>query len=81
MLSNIFFGPLAVMGYLVGDLGDAAGEPAGLKWGKHTYRKTKRFNKTLEGSVAVLAASTVALAINVAISPQMSFGQRLDTSA
>ncbi len=78
MVSNILFGPLAVMGYLVGGLGDAAGEPAGLKWGKHRYKtpSSPRFNKTLEGSVAVLAASAVALAIGVAISPQLSFGVR-----
>ncbi len=78
MVSNIFFGPLAVMGYLVGGLGDAAGEPAGLKWGKHPYRTSNggRFTKTFEGSIAVLAASVVALAIGVAVSPQVSFGLR-----
>lgn len=77
MVSNIFFGPLAVMGYLVGGLGDAAGEPAGLKWGKHPYRTSNgRFTKTFEGSVAVLAASVAALAIGVAISPHLSFGVR-----
>lgn len=38
LTSNVLFGPLAVMGYLVGGLGDAAGEPAGLRWGKHPYR-------------------------------------------
>jgi phytol kinase len=77
MVSNIFFGPLAVMGYLVGGLGDAAGEPAGLKWGKHPYRTSNgRFSKTFEGSVAVLAASVAALAIGVAISPHLSFGVR-----
>jgi phytol kinase len=29
LASNIFFGPLALVGYLVGGLGDAAGEPVG----------------------------------------------------
>lgn len=78
MVSNMFFGPLAVMGYLVGGLGDAAGEPAGLRWGRHPYltSNSSRVAKTFEGSAAVLAASTVALSIGVAISPELSFGVR-----
>lgn len=76
MTSNVFFGPLAVVGYLVGGLGDAAGEPAGVRWGKHSYRASGRVTKTLEGSLAVLAASVVALVIGVAISPQLSFDPR-----
>ena len=78
MVSNVFFGPFAVMGYLVGGLGDAAGEPAGLRWGNHPYRTSNgvRVTKTLEGSAAVLAASVVALLIGVAISPELSFGLR-----
>jgi phytol kinase len=75
LVSNALFGPLAVMGYLVGGLGDAAGEPAGLRWGKHPYRKANgaHVTKTFEGSIAVLAASVVALSIGVAISPQLRF--------
>jgi phytol kinase len=78
MVSNVFFGPFAVMGYLVGGLGDAAGEPAGLRWGKHPYRTFNgaRVTKTFEGSAAVLAASVVALLIGVAVSPELSFGLR-----
>jgi len=26
-----------MVGYLVGGLGDAAGEPVGTRWGKHRY--------------------------------------------
>lgn len=70
MTSNIFFGPLAVVGYLVGGLGDAAGEPAGVRWGKHRYT-ISAVTKTLEGSLAVLAASLVALLIGIAISPEL----------
>ena len=33
--SNVFFGPIAAIGYLVGGLGDAAGEPVGTRWGRH----------------------------------------------
>lgn len=74
MTSNIFFGPLAVVGYLVGGLGDAAGEPAGVRWGKHHYTTSTGSaiaTKTLEGSLAVLAASSVALLIGIAISPEL----------
>jgi phytol kinase len=80
MTSNIFFGPLAVVGYLVGGLGDAAGEPAGVRWGRHPYRvrssRGELVTKTLEGSLAVLAASVVALVISIAISPELSFDLR-----
>ena len=79
MTSNIFFGPLAVVGYLVGGLGDAAGEPAGVRWGRHPYRVragNALVAKTFEGSLAVLAACVVALLIGVAISPELSFDLR-----
>ena len=77
LASNVLFGPLAVMGYLVGGLGDAVGEPAGLRWGRHPYRASSGgAAKTFEGSLAVLAASVVALLIGVAISPQITFGLR-----
>ena len=73
MTSNVIFGPLAVVGYLVGGLGDAAGEPAGVRWGRHRYTSSGGVIKTFEGSLAVLAASVIALVIGVAISPQLSF--------
>ena len=76
MTSNLIFGPLAVVGYLVGGLGDAAGEPAGVRWGRHTYTISTGATKTFEGSLAVLAASIVALSIGVAISPELHFGLR-----
>lgn len=76
MTSSVIFGPLAVVGYLVGGLGDAAGEPAGVRWGRHPYTISSggtKVTKTYEGSLAVLAASVVALLIGVAISPQLQF--------
>jgi phytol kinase len=79
MVSNIFFGPIAVVGFLVGGLGDAAGEPAGTRWGNHPYvRRSGRamVTKTFEGSFAVLLASAVALLIGVAITPELHFGLR-----
>ena len=69
LASNILFGPLALVGYLVGGLGDAAGEPVGTRWGRHRYLTKARGTKTLEGSIAVLIASALALLIAVAITP------------
>jgi phytol kinase len=74
LTSNILFGPLAVVGYLVGGLGDAAGEPAGTRWGRHYL--SARVTKTFEGSIAVLAASVVALLIAVAITPELHLNLR-----
>jgi len=79
LASNIFFGPLAVVGYLVGGLGDAAGEPVGTRWGRHRYFSSGSkalVSKTFEGSFAVLAASVVALLISVAIRPELHFDLR-----
>lgn len=74
LASNVFFGPLAVVGYLVGGLGDAAGEPVGTRWGRRHYAIGRAMNaKTLEGSLAVLAVSLVALFISVAITPELHF--------
>ena len=67
LISSALFGPLAIVGYLVGGLGDAAGEPVGTRWGKHGFWFGR---KTFEGSVAVVVASTVALAIAVAVRPE-----------
>lgn len=77
LTSNILFGPLAVVGYLVGGLGDAAGEPAGTRWGRHRYlSRGARVTKTFEGSIAVLTASVVALLIAVAITPELHLDLR-----
>ena len=75
LASNILFGPLAVVGYLVGGLGDAAGEPAGTRWGRHRYLSA-RGSKTFEGSIAVLTASLVALVIAVAVTPELHLDLR-----
>jgi phytol kinase len=80
LASNLVFGPLAVIGYLVGGLGDAAGEPAGTRWGKHQFRTANNdqmlISKTFEGSAAVLASTIIALVIGVAISPDLHFDSR-----
>jgi phytol kinase len=76
LVSNILFGPLAVVGYLVGGLGDAAGEPAGIRWGRRRYAGGSEASKTFEGSLAVVVASILALLIAVAIRPEFQFDLR-----
>ena len=78
LTSNILFGRLALVGYLVGGLGDAVGEPVGTRWGRHRYVVGGRtqVTKTFEGSIAVLTASSVALFIAVAITPELHFDLR-----
>ncbi len=54
-------------GYLVAGLGDAAGEPIGVRFGKHKYRvptlSSVKCFRSLEGSGAVLLASFAAAAL------------------
>ncbi len=75
LTSNMLFGPLAVVGYLVTGLGDAIGEPAGTRFGKHHYRvwslSSVPATRSLEGSTAVFAMSFVAIALAVYLSPMI----------
>ena len=74
---NIWFGPAAIVGYLVGGLGDAAGEPIGTRWGKHRYTVPTlsqiKTTRSVEGSVGVFIASVVALAIGLYFTPGYNF--------
>jgi phytol kinase len=67
VLANAFFGDAAVYGYLVAGLGDAAGEPAGTRFGRHRYRVPSAGGvvayRSWEGSAAVFAVSLVALVL------------------
>lgn len=64
VLSNVFFLKFASIGYFIGGFGDAAGEPAGAKFGKHWYKVPSLAGvpakRSLEGSVAVFLSSIVA---------------------
>jgi phytol kinase len=75
--SNLFFGPLAVVGYLVGGIGDAAGEPVGTRWGKHQYKFSwlgrRAGTKSVEGSAAILLASLLGLLVALAIQRQLNW--------
>jgi len=56
-------GPYAAVGYLAAGWGDAAGEPAGARWGRHRYTVPSlagvAATRTLEGSAAVFVVASV----------------------
>jgi len=60
LLSVLLVGRFAIVGYLVCGWGDGAGELAGRVWGRRKYRsplsRGQGSTRTLEGSLAVLAA-------------------------
>ncbi|HOF55224.1 MAG TPA: hypothetical protein PLG13_05730 [Prolixibacteraceae bacterium] len=73
LLSNVLFGNLAIAGYLVTGMGDAIGEPVGVRFGRHPYKAWSltgvRATRSLEGSLAVFLFSALALVISVLIFP------------
>jgi len=80
IVSNIFFGQFAIVGYLVGGLGDAAGEPVGTRWGKHKYTpptfSSFKSTRSLEGSFGVFLVSLIGIIIAAALVPQLHFNLR-----
>jgi len=62
--ANLLFPAWAFVGYLVCGWGDAVGEPVGTRWGRHRYRVPSmlgvRSTRSLEGSLAVFVAGTLA---------------------
>lgn len=77
LITNIFFGPIAIVGYLVTGVGDAIGEPVGTRFGKHKYRtpslSSVKSERSLEGSAAVLLMSLFAITAGIALSPELDF--------
>lgn len=75
LISAIAFGPFAIAGYLVTGLGDAIGEPAGTRFGRHHYRvrslSSVPATRSFEGSAAVFVMSCIALTLAAALSPQI----------
>lgn len=71
VVSNLFFPAWAFVGYLVCGWGDAVGEPAGTKWGAHRYSVPSmlgvRSTRSVEGSLAVFVAGTLATAAALAL--------------
>ena len=80
LAGNILFGPVAVVGYLVTGLGDAVGEPVGVKFGKHQYKvpslTSVKAVRSWEGSAAVLIMCLVAIVVGIALAPELSFTRR-----
>jgi phytol kinase len=70
---NLWFGPASLIGYLVGGLGDAAGEPVGTRWGRRRYTvptlSSVKTTRTVEGSIGVFIFSLVAVAVGILLSP------------
>lgn len=80
LLSNALFGQAAVVGYLVGGMGDAAGEPVGTRWGRHRYRVPSwggvKVTRSLEGSAGVMLFSLAAVVIGVGLIPGLQLTTR-----
>ncbi|MBM4248707.1 MAG: hypothetical protein FJ149_04615 [Euryarchaeota archaeon] len=61
VLDNLLVPRFAVVGYLVSGWGDAAGEPVGVRWGRHRYRVRALWGvectRSLEGSLGVFLVS------------------------
>jgi phytol kinase len=70
LLVSLWVPRFAAVGYLVAGWGDAAGEPAGERWGRHRYRvpslRGVRVTRSIEGSLAVLAAGIAAAMVGLA---------------
>ena len=71
IVSNALFGDFAIVGYLVGGIGDAIGEPVGTRFGRHRYRVLSGrgifSTRSIEGSVAVCLASAGAATAGAAL--------------
>lgn len=80
LVSNILFGHIAIVGYLVTGLGDAVGEPIGVRFGKHTYKvpslTSVKSIRSWEGSVAVFVMSVAAIAAANSILPELNLTNR-----
>jgi phytol kinase len=67
LLNNLVIGQFAIIGYLVAGWGDAAGEPVGVRFGKHKYRVPTVVKvdcyRSIEGSLAIFIVSTIAIAV------------------
>ncbi len=79
LASNILFGQIAVIGYLVTGLGDAVGEPVGTRFGKHTYKvpslTSVKAIRSWEGSAAVFVMSLLAIVGGIFLIPELEFSR------
>ncbi|MFC1887648.1 diacylglycerol/polyprenol kinase family protein [Candidatus Cloacimonadota bacterium] len=70
-VSVLFFGKLAMIGFLVTGWGDGLADPIGTCWGKHKFRAAswdneKRY-KSMEGSSAVLIFAFIAATVSTVL--------------
>ncbi|NNF05808.1 MAG: hypothetical protein HKN21_03540, partial [Candidatus Eisenbacteria bacterium] len=69
LVANLLFGIWSIVGFLVTGLGDAVGEPVGVRFGKHHYRVPARrgvpTTRTLEGSLAVFIMCCLAIVLGI----------------
>lgn len=83
LLVSLWLPRFAAVGYLVAGWGDAAGEPAGERWGRHRYRvpsmRGVRVTRSIEGSIAVLIAGTAA-AITALVPSGLTAGTLIATA-
>ncbi len=75
LTSNILFGDVALIGYLITGLGDAIGEPVGTRFGKHQYKvpsfRGVKAVRSYEGSAAVFVVSLLAIIAGTVMSPAL----------
>lgn len=84
LLGNVWFGPFAVVGYVVAGWGDAIGEPVGVRFGRHPYRVAGLFGaarRTVEGSIAILLVSFVAVHVAAVFALSLPWNAALVPSA
>ena len=85
VLSTIWFGPLAMTGFLVTGLGDAVGEPVGTRFGQHRYRVPSMrgvlCTRSLEGSLAVFIVSALSVLAAMYLTAETGFHGRVLLSA
>ncbi|MCC6487947.1 MAG: hypothetical protein IT364_10645 [Candidatus Hydrogenedentes bacterium] len=85
VLSSIWFGPMAMTGFLVTGLGDAVGEPVGTRFGQHRYRvpsmRGVRCTRSLEGSFAVFIVSALSVLAAMYFTAGAGFNARVLVSA
>jgi len=77
LAGNMVFGSTALIGYLVAGLGDAIGEPIGVRFGKHRYRvpsmRGVSATRSVEGSAAVFLVCSLAGVLGVWLCPTLAF--------
>jgi len=78
IMANLFFPSAVIAGYLVAGVGDAIGEPAGIRFGRHTYKVWSLSSvpavRSWEGSFAVFLASALVVFVAALVTPAIGTG-------